>query len=281
MAPTNSIHPPALPTEPTPDGSIRLDSGLTLEIGDKNAAYDVPCGVVPDVCWRGPETKEAPARPATTQIIGVEEEFLAEVEPPSLGEGQLQNSQVVPSRHHLLRYLPRGGVCAEIGTQTGYFAKHILAALQPSRFHIYDLDFTPFDHAYFQRAIKQGVVCLHQGDSATLLAATPDRHFDFIYIDGDHSYEWVVRDLEQAGRKIKEDGWIVCNDYTVFSPLEKIKYGVYRAVNEFCLKWDYEIVYLGLHPWGYHDVALRKRRGHGGNGAVLDTPEPRSAGTAA
>jgi hypothetical protein len=57
--------------------------------------------------------------------------------------------------------------------------------------------------------------------------------------------------------------------------LEKIKYGVYRAVNEFCLNCGFEIIYLGLHPWGYHDVALRKRaldaeqscRGNG-NGAA-------------
>ena len=86
----------------------------------------------------------------------------------------------------------------------------------------------------------------------------PDRSFDFIYIDGDHSYAGVVRDLEQAGRKIKDDGWIVCNDYTLYSPLEKSKYGVYRAVNEFCLRHNFEIRYLALHRWGYHDVALKK-----------------------
>jgi len=37
-----------------------------------------------------------------------------------------------------------------------------------------------------------------------------------------------------------------------------MKYGVYRAVNELCLRQGFEIVFLGLHPWGYHDVALRK-----------------------
>jgi len=65
------------------------------------------------------------------------------------------------------------------------------------------------------------------------MAAFPDPPFDFIYIDADHAYEGVVKDLAQAERKLKDDGWIVCNDYTLFSPLENIKYGVYRAVNEF------------------------------------------------
>jgi hypothetical protein len=68
-----------------------------------------------------------------------------------------------------------------------------------------------------------------------------------------------VKDLAAAARKVKDDGWIVCNDYTIYSPLEKTKYGVYRAVNEFCISHGFEILYLGLHKWGYHDVALKKR----------------------
>jgi hypothetical protein len=68
----------------------------------------------------------------------------------------------------------------------------------------------------------------------------------------------VRKDLSQAVKKIKKDGYIVCNDYTAYSPLENCKYGVNRAVNEFCLQHDYEIIFLGLHKWGYHDVALRQ-----------------------
>ena len=182
------------------------------------------------------------------------------VEPPQLNELHLKNSRVVPSREKILELMPKGGICAEIGTQAGNFARQILTILKPAGLHIFDIDFTPFDHVPFQTAIQQGIVELHQGDSSSLLAALPDYSFDFIYIDGDHSYDGVVKDLDQAARKIKDDGWIVCNDYTLYSPLEQIYYGVYRAVNEFCFKHGFEIVYLGLHPWGYHDVALRKMR---------------------
>lgn len=167
----------------------------------------------------------------------------------------------MPSREDILELMPKGGICAEVGTQTGNFAKLILSTLRPCKLHIYDIDYTPFDHAYFQPTIHQGTVQLHQGDSSTLLGQLPDRHFDFIYIDGDHSYDGVLKDLDQSARKIKDNGWIVCNDYTIYSPLEKIKYGVYRAVNEFCVDRGFEIIYLGLHPWGYHDVALQKRGG--------------------
>ncbi len=185
--------------------------------------------------------------------------FFQKETPPRLTEAHLANSRLLPHRSEILRHMPRGGICAEIGTQTGRFAKRIIEVMQPAKFHIYDIDFTPFEYPAFAPAIASGTVELHEGDSAKLLGEAPDRHFDFIYIDGDHAYEGVKRDLEQAAQKVKEDGWIVCNDYTLYSPLEQMKYGVYRAVNELCLEHDFEIVYLALHKWGYHDVALRKR----------------------
>jgi ubiquinone/menaquinone biosynthesis C-methylase UbiE len=184
-------------------------------------------------------------------------DFFADVLPPDLSEIHLRHSRLLPNRFEILSFMPKGGVCAEVGTQTGEFAKHILSVLQPRLLHIFDLDYSLFDHAHFHLPIQQGRVQLHQGDSSSRLGALPDRSFDFIYIDGDHSYAGVKRDLAQAARKIKDGGWIVCNDYTIYSPLEKCKYGVYRAVNEFCLRNNYEILYFGLHAWGYHDVALR------------------------
>lgn len=214
-----------------------------------------------------PAVPVAPAAPAARQqaqaaiekFINQARAFFQDVAPPRLTEAHLANSRILPIREDILLHLPRGGVCAEIGTQTGYFAKFIMARLAPAKLHIYDLDFTPFDYPAFEEAIRQGTLELHEGDSARLLAQAPDRHFDFIYIDGDHAYAGVKRDLEQAARKIKPDGWIVCNDYAIYSPLEQMKYGVYRAVNEFCLQHDFEIIYLALQKWGYHDVALRKR----------------------
>lgn len=205
-------------------------------------------------------TASRPARQRVWNFLRTGCDYFADAKPPLLSPLHLQNSRVLPRRKDILKLMPKGGVCAEIGTQTGNFAKQILLTLKPSKLHIYDLDFTAFDHAYFQPAIQKGVVEIHQGDSAAGLAAMPDQHFDFIYVDGDHSYDGAVRDLEQAERKLKAGGWIVCNDYTIFSPLEKSKYGVYRAVNEFCWKHGFEIAYLGLHQWSYHDVALRRMK---------------------
>jgi SAM-dependent methyltransferase len=213
------------------------------------------------------------ARRDLEQFLAAGDKFFEDVVPPKLTSAELKNSRILPSREDILPLLPKGMVCAELGTQTGSFARKILAAIHPSRLHLYDTDFTPFDFAYFQAVIDAGVVELHHGDAASLLSAMPDRHFGLIYIDADHSYAGVRRDLEQAALKIQDDGWIVCNDYAVFSPLEGIKYGVCRAVNELCLRQGFEILYLGLHPWGYHDVAIRRRPNAHLGGSYLDAPD--------
>jgi acetyltransferase-like isoleucine patch superfamily enzyme/tetratricopeptide (TPR) repeat protein len=202
--------------------------------------------------------KSAEARQRIQEYFNYARDEFAGVEPPALSEWHLKNSRVLPSREKILERMPKGGVCAEIGTQTGDFARQILTCLKPAKMHIFDIDFTPFDQAAFQSSIGNGTVELHQGDSSAALATLPDRSFDFIYIDGDHAYEGVVKDLAMAAQKIKADGWIVCNDYTIYSPVEKMQYGVYRAVNEFCWREGFEIVFLGLHYWSYHDVALRR-----------------------
>lgn len=56
-----------------------------------------------------------------------------------------------------------------------------------------------------------------------------EEELDFIYIDADHSYEWVSRDLENAYKKIKNNGIIAGHDYC-----EKKFKGCFKAVNEFC-----------------------------------------------
>jgi hypothetical protein len=65
-------------------------------------------------------------------------------------------------------------------------------------------------------------------------------------------------DITQAVRVIKPQGLIVFNDYVKYSPLELVQYGVMEAVNDLCLRQNFEMVGLALHGLGYFDVALRK-----------------------
>ena len=85
-----------------------------------------------------------------------------------------------------------------------------------------------------------------------------DCHFDWVYLDADHSYEAISKDLQALKEKVVAGGMIICNDYTAWSPLEARFYGVPKAVHEFCLSQGWGFRYLALHPWGYHDVALQR-----------------------
>jgi len=51
------------------------------------------------------------------------------------------------------------------------------------------------------------------GKSTDILPTLGDRQYDFVFIDGDHSYEGVRYDLEQALRLVKPGGTIALHDY--------------------------------------------------------------------
>jgi len=55
-----------------------------------------------------------------------------------------------------------------------------------------------------------------------------DASIDLLYIDGEHTYNGVQRDINLFLPKIKETGWIAGHDY------KKKWQGVMRAVDEFC-----------------------------------------------
>jgi len=91
------------------------------------------------------------------------------------------------------------------------------------------------------------------------LQSFPDSYFDWIYIDAQHTYKGVKRDIPAAA-KVKSDGFLVFNDYTVWSQVEMQPYGVVAAVNELCLEDQWEFAYLALPPHMYCDVAVRRMR---------------------
>jgi SAM-dependent methyltransferase len=217
------------------------------------------------------------ATPQPERFPALPQAYFADVAPPPLTDLHLRNTRVVSSREQILSLLPKGGICVEIDTKSGSFGQQILDVLEPAKLHLCDLDFNFFDDLPFTAAMEQGIVELHEGEAAEHLAALPDRHFDLIHLQADHSYATVARTLEQAGRKIKEDGFILCANYMTFSPLEGIKCGVARAVNEFCHRNGFEIFCLALNSMGYHDAALRKCAGPAGvghlGGAFLEVPD--------
>lgn len=178
---------------------------------------------------------------------------------PTLGSRHVRNCRLVAERAELLRScLPKHGVVAEIGTDQGNFAALILEHAAPTQFHVIDRSLKNFRRARFETALAGGRMHLHEGDSATIVGQFADEFFDWIYIDADHSYEGMKRDIAAATTKVKPGGLLAFNDYIFWSHRELESYGVVQAVNEFCLAEDWELLYVALHPEMYQDVVLRK-----------------------
>jgi hypothetical protein len=143
-----------------------------------------------------------------------------------------------PKRHQnrvrMLEQMPKGGRCAEIGVWNGGFSGVILDVTKPSELVLID----PWDmlsdqsagewthkkhqdHAEMNRMFRNveanygGIpqVTIRKGFSAEVLDRFPDDYFDWIYIDGNHLYDFVRKDVELGFRKVKPGGIIAGDDF--------------------------------------------------------------------
>ena len=72
----------------------------------------------------------------------------------------------------------------------------------------------------------------------------PNDSLDFVFIDGNHSYESVKLDIESWYPKVKSGGILAGHDYDTIWP------GVTKAVKEFLLKTNYPLVVQSEFCWG-------------------------------
>ena len=130
--------------------------------------------------------------------------------------------------------------------------------MEPEELHLIDHKIDQRVRKMQEDASLRDRLRVHPGDSVEALESFPDEYFDWIYIDAQHTYEGVKRDIGVARRKVKADGLLVFNDYTMWSYVEMQPYGVVAAVNELCIEDGWEFVYLALPSDMYCDVAVRR-----------------------
>ena len=172
--------------------------------------------------------------------------------PASLPQSALNGARLFQDRETMLEVIPKGGTVAEVGTFKGYFSGQIAKVVRPRMLHLIDLDFGPFE---------ENLICVHErhvGDSSTILSSFAPASLDWIYIDGDHSYEGARKDLEAAHRALKPGCLMTINDWTNWATLSVGPYGVARATNEFVIAHEYKVEGLAFFPAGNHDLLIRK-----------------------
>ena len=102
-------------------------------------------------------------------------------------------------------------------------------------------EFTEAGFTRFYDNVHKSVVERFKGDPrVTVCRMTSDQWFeendetlDWIYVDGDHSYEGCLRDLNNSLSKVKKGGMILGDDYG-WPGSKWNKPGVTQAVNQFC-----------------------------------------------
>lgn len=192
---------------------------------------------------------------------------MKQLHPIDLKAKHLSNLTVLPTRSELLQAMPKELVCAEVGVAEGEFSREILDVMKPTRLHLVDL-WHPDSSRYAESMrpaldrtrceIDAGIVEVHRGLSWEQLAKLEDDSLDWVYLDAAHDYDSVSKDLSAVLPKMRDAGIICGHDYTRWSSQGIHRWGVVEAVNMFCLKHNWEFLFLTHETHRHISYALRR-----------------------
>jgi len=183
-----------------------------------------------------------------------------------LEEKHLTSLKGLPNRTFMLKLLPQGGVVAELGVDEGNFSEEILKYNKPSKLHLIDV----WQGERYNQNKKAGVeskladeigsgkVSVDIGYSTEVVKSYSESYFDWIYIDTAHSYHVTIDELNAYSTKVKPGGYMAGHDYVVGNWRNTIKYGVIEAVHEFCVKENWELVYMTMDTRAHRSFAIRR-----------------------
>lgn len=144
-------------------------------------------------------------------------------------------------RHLLGQVIARAGYTkgAEIGVRKGKFTR-VLCQAAP-RLHMLCVDpWAPYGNGRYTQQRQDGIYqqCLEnlEGYDVTVVRKTSmdaarevlPESLDFAYIDGDHTFDYVMEDIIHWSRKVRSGGIVACHDYHYGSNVE-----VVEAVNAY------------------------------------------------
>jgi hypothetical protein len=199
---------------------------------------------------------------------------------PELPADLVNGAIVLRDREAVLPLLPRDAVICEVGVGVGWFSRKMIDICQPRHFIAIDnfkvheqpeLWGRPTSHWFndkthggfyresFAVEIGTGLVTVIEAESDAGISQLDDASVDVFYIDGDHSYEAVRRDLTAAARKVTPGGYLILNDYILVDHLgADVPYGVIYAAHEFMIEHNWAMQFFALQTSMFCDVVLRR-----------------------
>jgi hypothetical protein len=196
--------------------------------------------------------------------------------PEYLPKKYISDTEIVPERTRLLHQMPKNGVVAELGVARGEFSAKILSIMNPNKLYLIDIwDSDRYDEECmntvqnrFDDEIQQGDVEIVRQKSKKAMESFEDNTLDWVYLDTDHSYSQVskelglceskTKELELCESKTKENGMIAGHDYCLGNPSGGVSYGVIEAVHEFCVEYEWKLSYLTLETQGHRTFVLER-----------------------
>lgn len=157
-------------------------------------------------------------------------------------------------REKLLELMPKNSTCAELGVGKGKFSKHILEIVKPNLHYCVDLwgpiatnvqgtyytDQETWDQRFqeIQDEFKDYNVKFVRDMTYNLPNYCKPKTFDWVYVDGDHTYDGCMKDLQAVKDLVKDDGMILGHDYRP-AWRKRPDWGVVESVNDFVTENNY------------------------------------------
>ncbi|MDO6558197.1 class I SAM-dependent methyltransferase [Paraglaciecola chathamensis] len=192
--------------------------------------------------------------------------LLEKIPKVKLKPDNIANCQLILNRENLLEYLPSNACVAEIGVDRGEFSRKIFDSCRPQKLHLIDAWHTERYNdgllekveTSFSREIQTKQVEINRGLSIEVVDSFQDDYFDWIYIDTSHDYITTKTELEAFSKKMKTNGIIAGHDYSMGNWVEMFKYGVIEAVHEFCVNYNWEMIFITADFTENQSFAIRK-----------------------
>lgn len=176
----------------------------------------------------------------------------------------------ISNRNDLLTIFEGCKIVAEIGVFRGEYSQIINNTLTPSELHLIDkfegvvcsgnkdgenIVWANLNEEYIRLKnweLDNSNIKVHKGLSYEIMEIFDENYFDMVYVDGDHDYIGVKKDLKVCFDKVKNGGFLVGHDYS------SMFQGVVNAVDEFCAEYKQEILYITEDKCPTYAIKIKK-----------------------